>query len=156
MKRSFLLAPALMAAALFMFVSHIARADDAPATQPSVATGSVTVTVNDADGKAVVGAHVAITAPRKGGKKKAAAAAPQAAAGGGGKATPLAQGDTGADGTVTLKDIAAGDYSVAVTTDDGQRGRGKVTITAGETASVTVSVKARKPAADAPATSPAN
>jgi len=143
MIRWFLLTPALLAGAFMMFVSRPAHADDAT-SQPASATGSVTVTVNDADGKPVPGAHVTITAPRA---KKAAAAQ---AKGGGGKAKILAKGDTADDGTITLDGIPPGDYAANAKTDDGARGMAKVTITAGETATVTVVVKARKPAADAP------
>src|SRR5262249_27901016 len=90
MIRWLLFTPAFSAAALLMLPSKTVRADDAaPATQP--AGGAVTVTVNDADGKPVSGAHVTITPPR--GKKAAAAAQAKkpkagggAGAGGGGRA----------------------------------------------------------------------
>jgi hypothetical protein len=135
MKRWLLLTPALLAGVVLMLVSRSVQADDA-ATQPASDTGSVTVTVNDSDGKPVSGAHVTITLPRK---KKA-----DAQAKGGGKTKALAKGDTGDDGTVTLDGIPPGDYSANARTDDGARGTKAVTIAAGETATVTVVVKAKK------------
>ena len=134
MYRWLLLTPALLAGALLMLVSRPAHADDAT-TQP--ATGSVTVTVNDESGKAVSGAHVSIYAARA---KKSA----DAQAKGGGHHKAIATGDTGDDGTVTLDSIPPGDYTVNAKTDDGARGRGKVTVEAGQTATVTVVVKAKK------------
>ena len=139
MYRWLLLSPVLLAGAFLMLVSRPVHADDAT-TQP--ATGSITVTVNDDSGKAVSGAHVSIFAAKP---KKAAQ---DQAKKGGRKGKAVATGDTGDDGTVTLNSIPPGDYNVAVKTDDGARGRGKVTVDAGQTAAVTVTVKAKAAAAN--------
>ncbi len=132
--------PVLALGLSVLFIEKTVRADEAPAK-----TGSVKVTVLDADSKPVVGAHVRIVAP----KARPAAAAPSNLAKGDKQPEAVKEGVTGDDGTVTLSDIAPGDYYVMAMSDAG-RGREKVTITAGATpVEVTVHLKAKKPAAAA-------
>src|SRR4051812_36988589 len=86
--------------AMVLAVAFTVRADD----KPAVATGTVTVTVMDKDGKGVEGATVRVTAPRQGAAKtgqtdqKLADDNKTPAA----KPTPVAEGKTDKDGKATL------------------------------------------------------
>jgi hypothetical protein len=128
--------------AAFSFVTT--RADDTAPDGGVTATdtGNLTVTVNDDAGKPVTGARVSVLAKKpletpttqpqaKGGKNKN---------GKNGKA--VAQGTTDDQGTVTLSGIPAGDYRVAARLKGGGRGTENVTIEAGKTATVTITLKA--------------
>jgi uncharacterized GH25 family protein len=124
--------------AAFSFVST--RADDTAPGDGVVAadTGSLSVTVLDAAGKPVAGAKVAVM----GKKSMTDAPATQPQASGGKKGVTVAKGVTDDQGTLTLKDIPAGDYRVVARSKESGRGMEKVTIVAGQTATVTINLKA--------------
>jgi len=111
------------------------------------AKGSVEVTVTGMDGKPAANVEVRLLPPQA---KKAAAIpdtnqiVPVAA---GAKVEPVAKGTTDDKGVCTLKDVAAGDYTVVAGGKDAGMGRDNVTVKAGETAKVSLTLKARKPKA---------
>jgi 5-hydroxyisourate hydrolase-like protein (transthyretin family) len=104
--------------------------------------GSVTVTVTGKDGKPAENVEVGLMKPAK-----AAAAAginpfEAVTLAKGGRPEPVAQGTTDKDGKCTLKDVPVGDYQVvARNMADKTAGRGKVSITAGATAMVSIELK---------------
>src|SRR4051794_39764769 len=97
-----------VALALTLAYTQAIRAEDA------AATGSVSVTVTDKDGKAAEGATVRVTAHKAGGAKSDAAAksdeklADDKAPSAGTKGTPSAESKTDKDGKATLDKIPAG------------------------------------------------
>ena len=133
-------AMSLFALALMVGFSGKALAADAK--------GSVEVTVTGMDGKPAANVEVRLLPPQA--PKKAAAiqdgstVVPVLA---GGKVEPIAKGTTDDKGVATLKDVAPGDYSVAAGSKDAGQGRDKVTVKAGETAKVSLTLKAAKPKA---------
>jgi hypothetical protein len=109
-------------------------------------TGKVTGKVLDKDGKGVAGANVALrTPPEKGegkGEKKPAAAAP-----GDEKPKrekPVAKTKSEADGSFTLADVPAGDYLLVANVKGQGMAREKVTVKAGETKEVKLTLKEGK------------
>ena len=67
--RSF--SPVACLIALAVFASHAVKADDTSTTQPSAATGSIVVTVLDADSKPVVKARrSALSEEKSGGRRR--------------------------------------------------------------------------------------
>jgi protocatechuate 3,4-dioxygenase beta subunit len=123
----------------FCFVT--VRADDAATGVTAADTGSVTVTVNDDAGNPVPDAKVNVVAPHK--EASAPTTQPQDAERhkGHGKPDVVASGTTDAQGTVTLSGIPAGKYRVVAHLKGVGKGHEKVEITAGGTASVTITLK---------------
>src|SRR5437899_894874 len=133
----------LMALVLAIAFSQLVRADD----KPAVATGTVSVTVTDKDGKAVEGATVRILAPKMAAAKsdkadqkladdsKPAEKQP--------KNTAVAEGKTDKDGKVTLENVPAGEYNLAANLRGTGNARQKITVKAGETLSVELKLAAR-------------
>ena len=72
------------------------RADDTPATTQTASSGSVTIKVVDAQGNAVSGAKVQLIKPHKKGDATGEVNRP----------APVAEGETDAQGTVTLTGVA--------------------------------------------------
>jgi hypothetical protein len=112
-------------------------------------TGKVTGKVLDKDGKGVAGANVALrTPPEKGegkGGKAPAAAAPGDEKPKGDRQKPVAKTKSEADGSFTLADVPAGDYMLVAQVKGVGNAREKVTVKAGETAEVKLTLKEGKP-----------
>src|SRR6185369_10583619 len=83
-----------------MLCTRIARGEDQPA-----ATGSISVTVQDKDGKPVEGATVRVTAAKQAAPKAQNLADTPPAPADKPKNTPLAEGKTDKDGKVTLEKV---------------------------------------------------
>jgi hypothetical protein len=129
----------LIALALALAYSHVLRAADAPAAT----TGTVSVTVNDKDGKPVEGATVRLTVPKNAAPKTADKSNPTLADGtqapaAGGKGAPVAEGKTDKDGKATLENVAAGDYNLSANLKGVGNARQKVTVKAGDTLTVSL------------------
>ena len=115
-------------------------------------TASIKVTVTGQDGKPAASVSVRLLAPPgaapaaapEKAKEKAAPADKPAAAADGAKPTKLQDATTDDKGEATLTKIAAGDYIVAAGNKEAGQGRQKVSVKAGETASVTITLKAQK------------
>jgi hypothetical protein len=106
-------------------------------------TGKVTGKVLDKDGKGVAGANVALrTPPEKGEGKKPAAAAPSE--GKGERQKPVAKTKSEADGSFTLADVPAGDYLLVANVKGQGMAREKVSVKAGETKEVKLTLKEGK------------
>jgi hypothetical protein len=143
------LMPALAAAALFCWsYTATSRADDA------AATGSVTGTVVDSNNKGVANMKVRLfnpkDLPKHGGGGGGAAPAPNAAPGGGGGAgahpAPVAEATTDKDGKFTMDKVPVGDYVCAANDrTSGQHGMAKVSVTAGNAATVSITLQAGAP-----------
>ena len=138
MKRIAMFVAPLVALALAITYSQVLRAADAPAA----ATGSVSVTVSDKDGKPVEGATVRVTQPRAAAGKTEAKLAddnktPAA------KNAAVAEGKTDKDGKVKLENIAAGDYNLAANLKGQGNARQKITVKAGETLEVALKLAPR-------------
>src|SRR5439155_25511535 len=115
------------------------------ADAPAAATGSVSVTVSDKDGKPVEGATVRITQPKtaagkteKSEPKLADDTKPAA-----GKNAAIAEGKTDKDGKAKLENIAAGDYNLAANLKGVGNARQKITVKAGETLDVALKLAPR-------------
>jgi hypothetical protein len=121
------------------------RADDAPAATQPAASGSVTIKVVDASGNPVEGAKVLILPAHKKGDP-----APTV------RPSPVAQGVTDAQGSVTLTGLPDGKYRANANLKGVGHGSEKVSIGADvdSTTPITITLQARARAA-APATQPA-
>jgi hypothetical protein len=121
-----------LAVVMAMAFASAARAAD---------TGTVDGKVVGKDGAGVSGAKVRLMkASDVGGKKqKAPAAAPAA----GEKPKPVAEAESGNDGAFSMKDVPAGDYVLQTNVKGQGMAREKVTVEAGKTASVTLTLKER-------------
>jgi hypothetical protein len=122
-----------LAVVMAMAFASAARAAD---------TGTVEGKVLGKDGAGVSGAkvHLMKASDVQGhGKKAPAAAAPA-----GEKPKPVAEAESGSDGAFSMKDVPAGDYVVAVNVKGQGAAREKVTVEAGKTATVTLTLKERK------------
>jgi hypothetical protein len=125
-------AVSLFALALMVGFSGKALAADA-------AKGSIEVTVTGKDGQPAKAVEVRLMA---------AAAAPKAAANlaaGADRPKPIATATTDEKGVATLKDVAAGEYTVQAGGKDAGVGRANVTVKAGETVKASITLKERKP-----------
>src|SRR5437762_8242825 len=138
----------MMAVAFALAVTAFVRADDKPKSD----TGTVTGKVMDKDGKAVSGAKVRVTTPGTRRRDSGATTQPASASDAGNstasKATTrpaIAEGTTDADGKFTLENVPPGDYSVQATLRGQGSGREKVTVKAGESASVEIHLQPTKP-----------
>ena len=126
------------------------RAGDTPATTRTASSGSVTIKVVDAQGNAVSGAKVQLIKPHKKGDATGEVNRP----------APVAEGETDAQGTVTLTGVADGSYrAIAVLRGTG-RGAAKVTVGDDATSPTVITFKAKqgkhaKANEDTPATQPA-
>ena len=102
------------------------------------AKGTVSGTVTGADGKAAAGVPVKLNKARAKGEKPAAGEKPVA----------VATATTDEKGKFEMKDVPVGDYvAMAGGKKAGGAGREKVSVTAGGTAEVTITLKAADPAA---------
>jgi hypothetical protein len=144
------LLPALVVG-LFVALSNRSAAADGPASQPSAATGTLVVNVVDGDGNAVAGAHVTVMTPLPGEKHAAVknSADPflrgqnpkgPTTLGSMGHSRPVAHGTTDDKGSVTFSDIKVGNYHVAAWGGPIGTGFTFVTVMAGETETVTVTI----------------
>jgi len=130
--------PALALGVIVAFSHKTVQAADAPAAGSN---GTIKVTVNDKDGKPVSGAKVSLYAAEKKAEGQAAGHATLAK---GNKPQALQTATTKDDGTAELTDVAPGDYRVAANLKGTGRGQEKVTVAAGQTASVTITLEAGK------------
>jgi Carboxypeptidase regulatory-like domain len=129
---------------LVMVLAQAVRADD----QPPAATGSVSVTVTDKDGKPVQGVTVRVTAHKQSAKgDKGATTQPADAAAAGTKADPIASATTDADGKATLPSVPVGDYNLSANLKGQGNARQKITVKAGEPLSVELKLAAKAPKA---------
>jgi hypothetical protein len=123
-----------LAVVMAMAFASAARAAD---------TGAVEGKVLGKDGAGVSGAKVrlmkASDVPAKGKKKEA----PAAAAPAGEKPKPVAEAESGSDGAFSLKDVPAGDYVVTAAMKGQGAARADVSVKAGETAKVELTLKER-------------
>lgn len=136
----------LFALALLVGFSAPAMAADAKAD----AKGTIKGTVTGEDGKPAANTEVKVLPPmgaKKDGAKPAepkAAVKPLAAGEKKGGPTPVATATTNDKGEFSVE-VPAGDYTVAAGGGKGMAmGREKVTVKAGETATVSITLKARK------------
>jgi hypothetical protein len=108
--------------------------------------GKITGKVIGKDGNGVAGAQVRLTNPpaKKDGKPAPAAADEKPAKGEKG-ANLVAKTQSEADGSFTLADVTPGDYVLVARTKDKLQAREKITVKAGETATVELKVKEPKP-----------
>lgn len=136
--------PALALGVVVAFSHKTVRAADAPAA----GNGTIKVTVNDKDGKPVSGAKVSLYAAEEkkadSGDKGADAKAAHTHLAKGNKPKALQTATTGDDGTAQLTDVPAGDYHVAASLKGTGKGQEKVTVAAGQTATVTITLEASK------------
>jgi hypothetical protein len=133
-----LIAPITAFALLVGFHQAQLRADDT--ATPAAGKATVTVTVVDANGKAVPGATVSIFV-KAAKKSKNAAATSQPSDGTAAKPKPLQTGKTGADGTFALSTIPNGDFTVRVRIKGGGTGTANVTIADDKDEAVSVTLK---------------
>jgi hypothetical protein len=132
------IAPAVALSAMVLFSFKTLKADDA-APAPA-ATGSLTISVVDSDGKPVTTAHVTVTEGKPKAKKKAPAEATPQAAEPTTKPAGL-EGDVDATtGTITFAHVAPGTYHVAVKAKGFGAGKADATVTDAEV-KVTVTLK---------------
>jgi len=135
--------PVLALGLLVAFTSAV-RADDAKAT------GSISGTVTGADGKAAANVTVRVVNPpakadkAKEGDKPAAEKQAAGDKGKGGRKEAIVSGTTDNDGKFKLDNVPAGDYLVIAIAKGIGNGREKATVKAGETTSVSITLKAPK------------
>ena len=161
MKRLMKLVSPLVAVSMVLAFSYVLRAADAPA-----ATGTVSVTVKDKDGKPAEGVTVRVTAPRQAAPAPAAPAKPNLAdeapkpaeepkpapgAGAGNRAPAIAEGKTDKEGKVTLEKVPAGDFNLSANLRGQGSARQKITVKAGETLAVELKLAPRTTGGAAPA-----
>ncbi len=144
------------------------RADDAATPPALTGKATITVTVVDSDGKPVSGATVSLLparARRQKGGGGGAGGAPGGGGGGGnattqpdgappaprGRPTPLETGTTGADGTFALTNVPNGTFQVTARLKGTGAGQAKVTVADDKDQPLSVTLKARKAKAAAPA-----
>jgi flagellar hook assembly protein FlgD len=133
--------------ALVLGFNQLSKAAD---EAPTAGKATVNVTVQDKDGKGVEGVRVRLVvaeAPKTeaGAQPKAAGDAPAA----GKKPKPVAQGTTDASGKAVLANVPDGEYTVMASLKGGGAGKEMVKVEGGKDVSVTVTLKDRKPKADA-------
>jgi hypothetical protein len=131
-------APAIAVLGLALTISPTQAADS-----PVAGGGTVAGTVVDSSGKGIEGAMIKVMKPRerapKGAEAKADAAKPKR------EAIPaVAEGTSGAEGKFSLANVPAGEYMVMATAKGAGRGMGKVSVKAGETATVTLTLQEGK------------
>jgi 5-hydroxyisourate hydrolase-like protein (transthyretin family) len=132
MSRFFQLSTLVLAlAALALFTSRSVKADDAATSQPS--SGSITVTVNGADGNPAAKVAVMLFPAAK---TDDADAKPK-------KAKALARGRTDSDGKFTFQNVANGDYTInASIKKTGAKGTTTATVSdSASAANVTISLE---------------
>jgi protocatechuate 3,4-dioxygenase beta subunit len=141
MKRIAMFVAPLVALVVSLSLAQHLKAADAPA--PGAATGTVSVTVTDKDGKPVEGATVRITESNK--TAKSGSAEPKLADAGAAKekAAPIAEGKTDKDGKAKLENIAAGSYNLSANLKGTGNARQKITVKAGETLDVALKLAPR-------------
>jgi len=137
-----LIAPVAALALVIGFHQAQLRADDTPA--PAKGKAKVTVTVVDSSGKAVEGATIGIY-PKPAKKHKAAATSQPADATPAPKPTPMATGETAADGTFALTEIPNGDFIVRARLKG--TGNGNVTVTVADDKDQTITITLKPKAA---------
>jgi hypothetical protein len=135
------------------------RGEDAPTTAPAAATGTIKGVVSSG-GSPVAGATVRLLAPPKRHLKPAASTNDTPATGTPADPNAPAPADappehhrpkalqtttTGADGSYTFTNVAAGDYVVWASLKGTGRGREKATVTADATTTVNITLEAVAP-----------
>jgi len=119
--------------------------------KPAATTGTISGKVTTADGKAAANVTVRVMAPEAAaatGEKKPENQAKGAKGAKAGKhAPPVAQGTTDQDGNYKIENVPAGDYNVVAAAKGVGMGHAKVSVKAGETATVDITLKAMKPKA---------
>jgi hypothetical protein len=141
MKRFAMFAAPMMA--LVLAVAFSVRAED----KPAAATGTVSVTVTDKDGKAVEGATVRITPPRTAAAKNAEPKLADDTGKTQTKATPVATGTTDKDGKATLENVPVGEYNLSASLKGSGNARQKISVKAGETLTVALKLAQKSTAA---------
>ena len=133
--------------ALFLGFNQATKAAD---EAPAAGKATVTVTVQDKDGKGVEGVHVRIVSATPP-KTEGGAEAKAAGEGGkkGNKAPAVAQGTTDASGKAVLANVPDGEYTVMASIKGGPAGKEALKVEGGKDASVTVTLHDKKPKADA-------
>ncbi|HSV16426.1 MAG TPA: carboxypeptidase-like regulatory domain-containing protein [Tepidisphaeraceae bacterium] len=135
--------------ALFLGFNQVTKAAD---EAPAAGKATVTVTVQDKDGKGVEGVRVRLvsaTPPKTEGGAEAKAAG-DGGKKGGGKMASVAQGTTDASGKAVLANVPDGEYTVMASLKGGGAGRETVKVEGGKDVAVTVTLKDKKPKAEAP------
>lgn len=129
----------IAALALALSFTRPLRAADAP----NAATGAVSVTVTDKDGKPVDGATVRVIVPKAAGGKteKEPKLADEGRPDAGAKSGPIAEGKTDKDGKAKLENIVPGDYNLVANLKGTGNAREKITVKAGETLDVALQLK---------------
>jgi hypothetical protein len=131
-------APVVAFAVLVSLAAIGARAEDAKKD-----TGKIEGTVKDSEGKAVSGLTVSLFHPmEKAAPKQSAKLAEKG--GKGEKPVAVASATTDTDGKFTMNDVPAGDYMVIAKQKGQGQARQKVTVKAGETASVDLKLEKGK------------
>lgn len=126
----------VVALGLLVGLGAAAQAQDAAA-----AAGTITGTVTGVDGKPAANAQVRLMAPPSQKEAKADENASDKPKGKGKGPAPVATGQTDENGKFELTGVAAGDYVVAAGIKGVGMGRQKVTVKAGETATVDIKMK---------------
>jgi 5-hydroxyisourate hydrolase-like protein (transthyretin family) len=121
----------LLALGLLMPLAH---------AQDNAATGTISGKVTTADGKPAANVQVRVL-PAAAHKKKAEG---QAAKAKGDRPQPVASGTTDADGNFKLDNVPTGDYTVMAGAKGVGMGREKVSVKAGESATVNITLQAPK------------
>lgn len=143
--------PVVAFALLFTLTNLRASAADTATSDK----GTITGTVVDKDGKPVADVHVRLFHPMEHARKKNKDNAENQAAlsnhkaaelakkpGKHGRPTPVAETTTDNDGKFTLSDVEPGDYMIAANLKGSGAAREKVTVKAGETATVSLTLAA--------------
>jgi protocatechuate 3,4-dioxygenase beta subunit len=143
--------PVVAFALLFTLTNLRASAADTATTDK----GTISGTVVDKDGKPVADAHVRLFHPMEHAKKKNKDNAENQAALGNHKArefakgdkkgrpTPVAETTTDNDGKFTLSDVEPGDYTIVANLKGSGTAHQKVTVEAGKTETVSLTLAAR-------------